>query len=135
MLENNLSKPNNKYLSVVSSVQSLLLNYGYEWNKLNKIAHLDTFFNAYSVLAHGDVYEVWFGELSNAVITPLYNGAYEPTGALVTLVLGSGWGVDTFSFNLESLNDEEELKEMHDWILKTLNGNKKLNVKGGKYCK
>ena len=120
---NNNSVP---YLAVVSLVQGIVLRYGYEQSVKGTVLSypLDSFFEECSVLANGDVYEIWFGELSNAVITPMYNGAYEQTCVLVTLILGDGWNVHTFSNEFEfSSMDEESMKELASWIKETLDKN------------
>ena len=113
------------YLHIVSVVKGIVLKYGYE-QSANNAAYsypMETFFVESAIHAHGEVYEIWFNEISNVVITPLYCCSNEPKSVLVTLILGDGHGINTFSYTLESLNDEEELKSMCAWVLKTLTNN------------
>jgi hypothetical protein len=116
----NLPK-NISYLSLVRSVQSTVLKYGHQKSGDGAVYSfsLDSFFEESSVTANSDVYEIWFGELSNAVVTPLYNGHHLPTGALVTLIQGDGWNVNTLSYNVESL-DLDCKKECNNWLLENL---------------
>ena len=98
------------HYNLIKAVQSAVL--GSKW-------HNDDFSAYFYVIAHGDVYEIWFAELSNIVITPLYNGHSKPTGALVTIMSGGGSGVNVSTHCVEEFSNFG-VSSCIDWLLANL---------------